>query len=1038
MGKLNRKVLGVIGATALAIVVIAKIDGAFTPANRQTGAFTRASASKTANAAPPARGLPINFAENQGQTNPNVRFLVQGAHYAFFLTPNEVVMSLTRRSPNNTPFVKAALTDQSVSSEGLALALQFVGANPRVQVEGAEQAPGNMNYFRGNNPAEWRADVRSYAEIVYRDIWPAVDLRLREKNGALKYEFHVHPGARLSDIRLAYRGADRVLLDRTGNLSIETSMGTVRDSAPISFQENNGVRTPVESHYVLQGNTYSFAVGEGYRAGQDLIIDPGVEYSTFLGGTSNEIATGIAVDGAGNSYVVGWTQSPDYPTTLGAFDRSGAASNFGDVFVAKINPAGTALLYSTFIGGNDFDWGRAIAIDNAGNAYVTGQTKSSTFPTTGNAFDRTFNVLNCPRCGVDNYDAFVLKLNPTGSSLLYSTFLGGATDIDDGLGIAVDSAGSAYVAGETGSSDFPTTAGAFRRTRNGAYDAYVTKLNPSGSALVYSTFIGGADVDFASRIKVDASNNAYVLGNTRSADFPTTAGAFDTTANGGFDLFVLKLNAAGSNLIYSTFLGGLDTESAGGLAVDSAGNAYISGGSASSDYPSTPGAFQTAGNTTGNPGGGFVTKLNSTGSALVYSTFLGNAGATGLALTPAGNVWITGSASAGAIPVTPDAYQAFVNPGASGAIDAFLAELNGTGSALLYSTYLGGSQTDYGTDVALDSLGNIYVAGETLSSDFPVTPNALDRVFGGRLDIFWGDAFITKFALNGGPPAPPGLPTIASLATAVQVVGGNPAGVTVSLTSGAQGSGAIVSLSSSNPAVLSVPASLTIAAGSQSGTLTATSAAVAANTPVTITASYNNSSKAVTVTVLPVPPPAQLQSIGLFPNVVTGGTAALAILAVTNPAPTGGFTATLSTNNPIATVPATVTVPAGQTNVSFSVPTAVVTQSTGLTIFATAGGITQLAPLTVNPAAPPPPSNSTLSVTVSGRNGERVTSSPAGISVAVGSSGQASFVTGASVTLSVSNGRDAVWSGACSSGGSKTKTCTVTLNGAASVSANVQ
>src|SRR5439155_43034 len=371
-----------------------------------------------------------------------------------------------------------------------------------------------------------------------------------------------------------------------------------------------------ESGYVVKEGSgaqegFGFAVGAGYRPDHELIIDPGVQYSTFLGGSSHELAAGIKVDAAGNAYVVGTTQSPDFPTTAGAFKRTGSTSNSLDVFVSKLNPTGTALVYSTFVGGSNFDWGRAIAIDAAGNAYVTGQTKSSTFPTTGGAFDRTFNIDVCPRCGIDQYDAFVFKLNATGSRLVYSTFLGGF-DVDDGLGIAVDAAGNAYVTGETGSLNFPTTTAAFDRTSNGEFDAFVTKLNATGSALVYSTYLGGAFVDFGSRIAVDAGGNAYVMGSTRSADFPTTPGAFDTTANGAFDVFVTKLNSAGTALIYSTYLGGSQSEGGDDLAIDSTGsNVYVAGHTYSIDFPTTAGAFDTVFN--GDLlifwGDGFVTKI---------------------------------------------------------------------------------------------------------------------------------------------------------------------------------------------------------------------------------------------------------------------------------------------------------------------------------------------------------------------------------------------------------------------------------------------
>ena len=395
----------------------------------------------------------------------------------------------------------------------------------------------------------------------------------------------------------------------------------------MAFQEIAGKRAPVASRYELTGYAYGFTT-DSYDSSRELIIDPGLEYSTFLGGTSHELGNGIVVDASGNAYVVGVTQSPNFPTTAGAFDRTGAASNNLDVFVTKLNPAGTALVYSTFVGGTNSEWGRGIAIDAANNVYVTGQTMSSNFPTTGGAFDRTFNIDTCPRCGIDQQDAFVFKLNASGSSLVYSTFLGGF-DFDDGLGIAVDTAGSAYVTGETGSSNFPTTAGSFSRVKAGVFDAFVAKLNPTGSALVYSTYLGGSEVDMGQRIALskDGSNQAYILGSTSSPNFPTTAGAFDTTANGGFDVFVARLNASGSSLIYSTFLGGSDSGGASGLAVDAAGNAYIGGSTSSPNFPVTPGVLSTV--LTGS-GDAFVTKLNAAGSGLIFSTLMGGSGTEGI------------------------------------------------------------------------------------------------------------------------------------------------------------------------------------------------------------------------------------------------------------------------------------------------------------------------------------------------------------------------------------------------------------------------
>ncbi len=704
-----------------------------------------------------------------------------------------------------------------------------------------------------------------------------------------------------------------------------------------------------------------------------------------------------------------------------------------------MNAAGTALVYSTFIGGGNFDFGRRIAIDAAGNAYVTGQTKSSNFPTTGGAFDRTFNIANCPRCGIDQYDTFVTKLNAAGSALVYSTFLGG-TDIDDARGIAVDGGGNAYVIGETTSRDFPTTAGAFDRIHNGAYDVFVARFNAAGSALVYSTYLGGVQVDDGERIAVDAGGNAYAMGFTSSADFPTTAGAFDTTANGAFDVFVTKLNPAGSALLYSTYLGGAGFDSGGGLTVDAAGNAYVSGGTGSTDFPTTPGALSTV------PDGSdaFVTKLNAAGSALAYSAVFGGTaseGASGIALDAAGNAWVTGGTSSADFPVTAGAADSSFN----GMADAFVSELNANGSALLYSTYLGGTQSESGNDVALDSGGDVYVTGHTYSMDFPATTGAFDTIFSGDTSIFWGDAFVTKIAMDADsstPPAPPAIPPAPGLQTpfngesatqpvgfdwsdvpsavsytlqvddssafsaplvrdltvtaswyvasglsttphfwrvrgvnsagvagawsAVRsftpqaapdppvlstmdtnpstVVGGNGSSGTVVLSVGALEGGALISLSSSNPAVASVPAQATAPANSFTAGFAIATSPVAATTTVTITGAYNGTTRTATLTVTPSapePPSASLQSVSLAPASVAGGSNAQGTVTLSGGAPQPGGVVSLSSSNPgAAAVPPSVTVLPGATSATFTTSTTAVSVSTPVTISATYNGTT--------------------------------------------------------------------------------------------------
>ena len=360
------------------------------------------------------------------------------------------------------------------------------------------------------------------------------------------------------------------------------------------------------------------------------------------------------------------------------------------MFISKINPAGTALVYSTFLGGGGFEFGRAIAVDAAGNAYVTGQTQGSGFPTTGGAFDTTFNIDNCPRCGIDQWDAFVTKLNAAGSGLVYSTFLGGF-DFDDGRSIAVDGAGSAYVIGQTNSNNFPVRAGGFDTTYNGSGDTFVTKLNATGSALVYSTYIGGTQVELPEAVTVDGAGNAYVVGSTSSADYPTTAGAFDTTPNGGFDTFATKVNPSGSALVYSTLLGGTDSDSGSDVAVDAGGNAYVVGGTSSPEFPTTAGAFDT----TFAVSDGFVVKLNPSGSALVYSTLVGGSGSdfiSSIALTLGGNAWLAGGSGSVDFPTTTaGGFETTFNGGVS---DALVAELNAAGSDLLVATLIGGTNSE--------------------------------------------------------------------------------------------------------------------------------------------------------------------------------------------------------------------------------------------------------------------------------------------------------------------------------------------------------
>jgi uncharacterized repeat protein (TIGR01451 family) len=651
--------------------------------------------------------LPLSFVPNGGQSDRRVRFQAQAGGASFFFTQREAVVALAGEE------------------KGFALRLGFLGADRKVAVSGERRQPGRVNYLLGRDPTGWHTNLPTYREVAYRQLWPGVDLRFHGQGGQLKYELELAPGASVHAIRLAHTGASGLTLDRGGALLVRTPLGTLRDARPVTYQLVRGKRVPVSSRFRLEGgNRYGFAVGE-YDRRLPLVIDPGLQYSTYLGGSSTGV--GIAVDTAGSAYVTGYTTSGDFPTTSGALDTTLGGGD--DAFVTKLNPAGSALAYSTYLGGSSYEYGHGIAVDTAGSAYLTGWTTSGDFPTTSGALDTTLDG--------GGYDAFVTKLNPAGSALAYSSYLGGSSD-EFSNGIAVDTKGSAYLTGLTYSGDFPTTAGAVATTLGGSRDAFVTKLNPAGSALAYSTYLGGSGsgYEYGFGIAVDTAGSAYLIGWTDSGAFPTTAGAADTTLGGVTDAFLTKLNPAGSALAYSTYLGGSNDEEGYGIAVDTAGSAYLTGRTHSGDFPTTAGAFDT---TLGGPFNedAFVTKLNPAGSALAYSTYLGGSSfefGYGIAVDAAGSAYLTGRTHSGDFPTT----AAAIDTTLGGGDDAFVTKLNPAGSALAYSTYLGGSSTEEGLGIAVDAAGSAYLTGWTDSGDFPTTAGAFDTSYNG------GGPFVTK------------------------------------------------------------------------------------------------------------------------------------------------------------------------------------------------------------------------------------------------------------------------------------------------------
>jgi photosystem II stability/assembly factor-like uncharacterized protein len=991
--------------------------------------------------------LPVSFEANQGQTDSSVKFISRAGGQTLFLTSTEAVLSLGGRDQTERPETAALSIEpyenrSNVESSASVLRMKLLGANASAKVTGVDELPGKSNYFIGNNPKKWRTNVSSYAKVKYEQVYPGVDLVYYGNQSQLEYDLIVAPGGDPRRIRLAFDGAEKVRIDEHGDLIVSTPLGQVLQHKPFVYQEVGGKREPVFAQYAKLSPTHiGFAV-DRYDSTKPLVIDPVLAYSTYLGGSRGDAGNSIAVDSAGNAYITGSTSSLDFPTASPLQPNQDIAGCcLGDVFVTKLNAAGTALIYSTYIGGGAVDQGNAIAVDQFGNAYITGTTDSIDFPTA--------NAFRPNHTGILS-DAFVVKLTPGGSAFVYSTYLGGSS-YDTGSAIATDMSGNAYVTGSTASADFPTSNPIQPSLIGVGSDIFITKFNSTGTSLVYSTYLGGVGVEAADGIAVDAAGNAYVVGTTSSPDFPlmnpvqseikdktvfksidgagnwtpinngvpayfivnaiavdpsapstlyvaTNAGAFksidggtswsainnglfslpmnqlvvqptatsilygangnivkstdagmswNTILNSGglrivavdpispqnlysargqqifkstdggaswhsitvrdifpfgdianqvqavaidpmtpstiyaadlrgvfkstdggnrwrgalgileafgiaidpvntstlyawsligsgiskstdggqawssinsgltsrvvrtvaidpmvtttlyagtdrgiqkstdgggswntianrltnlsakaiafdprvtstlyagtdvtFDCFVTKLNPQGSALLFSTYLGGAASEFASSIAVDAHENAYVAGATSSPSFP-TRNPTQTFADGLFD---GFVAKLDTQHSELVYSTYLGGSSsdsARGIAVDMAGNAYVTGQTLSTDFPTKAPLQGSL----ADGDGDAFLAKLNATGSALVFSTYLGGGEGalhssgfDFANAIAVDSTGSAYITGSTSSDNFPTTPGAFQLAKGGSA----GTAFVAK--ISDPPP----------------------------------------------------------------------------------------------------------------------------------------------------------------------------------------------------------------------------------------------------------------------------------------------
>ena len=671
--------------------------------------------------------LPLSFEANAGQTHRDVKFLSRAPGYVLFLTSSEAVVA-----------VEAAAS----------LRMRWVGANARSLVEGRKALAARSHYYRGGDRRRWIEDVPHYAEVHYSNVYRGIDLvYYGTAEGRLEFDFVVARGADPAAIALEFDGAGSLVVDDSGDLLIgaATSAGrAVTLHKPTIYQEHQGVRRAVPGGYLLRADgRIGFEVG-AYDRSRPLTIDPvlTLDYSTFLGGSGTDKAMALAVDGAGGAVVTGNTSSPNFPTEDAV---QAMAPGSDDHFVAKLSADGSSLVYATYLGGSNGEGANqgAIALDAAGNAYVAGSTFSHDFPTTAGAYQP---ALKNPNQGFASFDGYVVKLSPLGA-IVYSTYLGG-TFFDSINAIDVDAGGSAYVTGGTGSNDFPLQ-GPIQTTQD---DSFITKLDASGSALVYSTYFGGNNFDVTTGIAVDGDNNAYVTGMTGSSNFPTVnpvQGALDPTecfpGRPCGDAFLTKINAAGSGYDYSTYLGGTGQDRGTDVEVDAFGVAHVAGDTNSTDFPTaTPLQATRAG-----AEDVFLAKFSASGSSLLYSTYLGGSGregtgfanesivGIGLAVDAAGDTYLAGVTDSADFP-SLDAMQGFV-PGGPSDAQAFLTKLNTSGTALTYSTAINPPQQMAGeVDVAIDLLGNAYVAGGVgQAGAFPTTPNAVQPVHaGGQLDAF--------------------------------------------------------------------------------------------------------------------------------------------------------------------------------------------------------------------------------------------------------------------------------------------------------------
>lgn len=653
------------------------------------------------------------FVINRGQWDAAVTFVARRGAEAAFFGPNAI--TLTR----------------ACDARRVAVRLAFEAASRDATLEGVGRQAGLHNFFLGDRD-RWRTGVEGFDAIRYRRLYAGIDVLVREHDGHLEYDVEVAPLGSLDAVAIRVDGARDVRVRDDGSLVIDTALGAIAQPVPTTWEvTDDGERRPVACRYRILGpNRYGFVAPDRDPA-LALVVDPGIEWSTFIGGSQNDYANDIAIDATGHVIVAGQTTSSSFPTTTGAYDTRFGGN--GDAVVCKLDPTGSTLVWSTYLGGSSSELGKTVDVLANGDVVVSGLTQSSNFPTTAGAYDRTHN---------GNADAFVCKLTAAGNALVFSTFLGGAS-YDEPFGLAIDAAGGIVIGGLTQSANFPTTAGAYDATANGQDDGFVARLDANGATLVASTYLGGNGDDPVEDVVVDASGVVTVCGQTWAVNnvttFPTTPGAYDTTYNGGkSDTYVARLDAGLTRLVYSTFLGGTNWDPSYALHLHPNGAVTVAGQTYSANFPATAGAVQA---TYGGMGDVYLARFDPTGATLQYATFLGGSDfdeGRALAVDSAGTMTVTGWTRSTNYPTTTGAY-ASTNRGMG---DNYVSRVSPDGTRLYYSSLFGGTKWDEARAIALDGTGAATIAGQGWSNDYPTTAGAYDPTYNSN-----GDVFVTRLDL---------------------------------------------------------------------------------------------------------------------------------------------------------------------------------------------------------------------------------------------------------------------------------------------------